>query len=387
MSSCPFHDAFAEQRKKGDAMPINFEGEEITMLLGFEAVRDAARDFRAFTSNTPFRVPIPSEETMRSVRQLPIETDPPEHSQYVRLIKPFFQRPRNPDYIAEVESILREMLEDVSWEREIEIVRDFALPLQSQALTLLLNTDPSEADVWTGWGIHVFHDGDGEEKGDSLEDYIHRKLDEAETHPEGEDIFSALTYAELKGRKLTRDEQVGFINLAFAGGRDTIIHSVAALLVLVSEQPEILEALKENDDLVDAAAEEFFRMTSVLTHIGRTNVEEGDVFGVPTPEGRRVSLCWASANFDESVFENPTEFRLDREDNPHIAFGTGVHACAGADHARAIIRSLFRILAELELSIEILEKEEHIEVQNDYTRRNGYDRLVMKIGPRAVRAR
>ncbi|MEM9017096.1 MAG: cytochrome P450 [Verrucomicrobiota bacterium] len=382
MSGCPFHDAFAEQRKKGDAIPINFEGEEITMLLGFEAVRDAARDFRSFTSNTPFRVPIPSEETMRTVRQLPIETDPPEHSQYVRLIKPFFRRPRDADYIDKVESILREMLEDALWEDEIEVVRDFALPLQSKALTLLLNTDPSEADVWTSWGIHVFHDGDGEEKGNSLEDYISEKLDEAEQRPPGEDIFSALVHAEVKGRKLTREEQVGFINLAFAGGRDTIIHSVASLLVLCSLQPEIIEAIQENEDLVDAAAEEFFRMSSVLTHIGRTNVEEGNVHGVPTPEGRRVSLCWASANFDESVFEDPATFRLDRESNPHIAFGSGVHACAGADHARAIVRSLFRLLAEMEVSIEVLAEDQHVEVQNDYTRRNGYDRLLVRfLGP------
>ncbi|MEM6280389.1 MAG: cytochrome P450, partial [Verrucomicrobiota bacterium] len=134
--------------------------------------------------------------------------------------------------------------------------------------------------------------------------------------------------------------------------------------------------------LIDAAAEEFFRVTSVLTHIGRTNVEAGEVHGVPTPEGRRVSLCWASANFDESVFENPTEFRLDRESNPHIAFGTGVHACAGADHARAIVRSLFRLVAEMELSVEVVAQDQHVEAQNDYTRRNGYDRLVARIlGP------
>ncbi|MEM7700078.1 MAG: cytochrome P450, partial [Verrucomicrobiota bacterium] len=256
MSGCPFHDAFSEQRKAGDAMPIEFEGEEITMLLGFEAVRDAARDFRSFTSDTPFRVPIPSEETMRSVRQLPIETDPPEHSQYVRLIKPFFHRPRELEYVARVEAILREALSDVMLYHEIEVVRDLALPLQSRLLTLLFNMDESEADVWTGWGIHVFHDGDGEEKGFMLEDYINQKLDEAESTPEAEDFFSVIAHAEVKGRRLTRAEQVGFINLAFAGGRDTIIHSIGALLVLCYEQPEILEKIRQNESLVDLAAEE-----------------------------------------------------------------------------------------------------------------------------------
>ncbi len=378
-TKCPFHDAFAEQRKQGDAMPINFEGEELTMLLSYEAVRDAARNFKSFSSDAPFRVPIPSEENVRTIRQLPIETDPPEHSAYVRLIKPYFRRPREEYYIDQVEDIIRAQLKHAIWVEEVEVVRELGLPLQCQALTLLLNVDESEADEWIGWGIHVFNDGDGEEKGSSLEDYIHRKLDEAEAAPPRDDFFSAMAHGDVNGRKLTRDEMVGYINLAFAGGRDTIIQSVALMLALCADRPDLLDRVRADDAIVEPAVEEFFRMSSVLTHIGRVNVCEGDVHGVPTPADRRISLCWASANFDEKAFVDADVYDPERSPNRHIAFGTGPHQCAGVDHARAIMRTLLRLLAEMQVRVEVLDAEENVESHNDYERRTGYERLVVRL--------
>jgi cytochrome P450 len=101
-------------------------------------------------------VPIPSEEEVRSMRQLPIETDPPEHTDYRAIIEPFFRRAKDPGVIASVERLVDELL-DVAMERDaIEVVHEFALPLQSRALTFLLNVPETEAETWIRWGIHVF---------------------------------------------------------------------------------------------------------------------------------------------------------------------------------------------------------------------------------------
>jgi len=80
MSQCPYHDAFKEDRRQGPVLPAEMDGETIPMLLRHKDVRRAAKDYRTYSSDAPFRVPIPSEEDVRSIRQLPIETDPPEHS-------------------------------------------------------------------------------------------------------------------------------------------------------------------------------------------------------------------------------------------------------------------------------------------------------------------
>ena len=73
------------------------------MMLRHEDVRRAAKDWKTFCSDAEFRVPIPSEEDVRTVRQLPIETDPPDHAEYRAIVEPFFRRPKDPAVIARVE--------------------------------------------------------------------------------------------------------------------------------------------------------------------------------------------------------------------------------------------------------------------------------------------
>ena len=81
------------------------------MILRHADVRRAAKDWATFSSDAPFRVPIPSEEEVRSMRQLPIETDPPEHTEYRAIIEPFFRRAKDPGVIASVERLVDELLD------------------------------------------------------------------------------------------------------------------------------------------------------------------------------------------------------------------------------------------------------------------------------------
>ena len=74
---CPFHDPFKAARDKDGALVNRFGDEEIPMLLRHADVRATAKDWQTFSSDAPFRVPVPSEEEMRPMRQLPIETPPP----------------------------------------------------------------------------------------------------------------------------------------------------------------------------------------------------------------------------------------------------------------------------------------------------------------------
>lgn len=349
------------------------------MILRHADVRKAAKDWETFSSDAPFRVPIPSEEEVRSMRQLPIETNPPEHTEYRKIVEPFFQRSKTPELATKVEALIDEMLSAAFNQDSIEIVSKFALPIQSRALTYLLNVPESEADTWIDWGIHVFKVTGGEFKeGTVLEDYLAAQFDRAEANP-GEDFFSALTKATYQGRPLTREEMMGFGNLTFAGGRDTIIHSISSVIGYFAENPEQLEFLRENPKRIVHAGEEFFRVFMPLTHIGRVCPVETDVQGVKVaPEGR-VSLCWVSANHDESVFDKPDEIQLDRKPNPHISFGFGTHLCLGAPHARLIVRTLLQALIDRVDKIEVLESQPLVEQEEKYERQNGYDSLTVRL--------
>jgi cytochrome P450 len=225
----------------------------------------------------------------------------------------------------------------------------------------------------------VFKDGEeGEQKGNVLESYLTDQFDRAEENPGG-DFFSALTEATYQGRPLTRDEQMGFGNLTFAGGRDTVIHSISSIIAYLAAHPEAVEHLRESPKHIVTASEEFFRTITPLTHIGRVCPVETDVHGFSVKPKGRVSLCWSSANNDETVFDAPEEIRLDRKPNPHVAFGFGAHLCLGAAHARLIVRTLLEKICEKGLSFEVLEAIEHVETEPEYTRSVGYDSLVVKI--------
>ena len=149
---------------------------------------------------------------------------------------------------------------------------------------------------------------------------------------------------------------MGFGNLTFAGGRDTIIHSISSILAYFGKNPEGLDFLREDPKRIVLAAEEFFRVFMPLTHLGRVCPVETDIYGSKVPADGRVSLVWASANFDETVFEDAGEIRLDRKPNPHIAFGFGNHLCLGAPHARLIVRTILKLLTEKVAMIEVLKR-------------------------------
>ena len=368
-------DPFREAREKDGVMQCPFKGEMITMMLRHEDVRRAAADSKQFSSDAPFRVPIPSEEAMRSVRQLPIEVDPPDHKAYRKLTEPFFLRAKNPEVIAAIKSMIESVVESLIASDSFDAVSELALPIQSRAFTWLLNMPPAEAEVWIRWGIHVFQPQEGEEKpGGSLESYLNEQFDRAAANP-GEDFFSTLTQIEFRGRKLDRDECLGFANLAFAGGRDTIIHSITSIIAWLAANPQGLEYLREDTKRIVLASEEFFRVFMPLTQIGRVCPEGADVHGVKVLPGQRVGLCWASANHDESVFENAQEVVLDRRPNPHVSFGYRDHLCQGAAHARLVIRSLLEVFCNKNVSIEVIDSVRHVEETEKFTRAVGYETL------------
>ncbi len=358
---CPIHsqpDPFGEARRRDGILINEFQGKPVPMILRHEELRAAARDWQTFSSDAPLRIPIPSEEDVRTVRQLPLEIDPPDHSDYREVAEPFFNRAKLPHVVAGVEGLVRELIESVIGRESVEIVREFAIPLQSRALAHLLNMPQSEAEVWIGWGTHVFREGDGKSKGAALEIYLNQLFDRGAADPSGESFFSALSRATFRGRALTREEMVGYGSIMFAGGRDTVINSISGVIGHLSRNPADLEYLRADPKRIVNAGEEFFRAISPVTHIGR--------------------VCFASANYDETVFAAPEEVRLDRKPNPHVAFGFGPHLCLGAAHARLVVRSLLKGLCEKVAGITTLRAAEKVEREERYQRPLAWESLTVR---------
>ncbi|AWV96750.1 cytochrome P450 [Arcticibacterium luteifluviistationis] len=379
-----FKDPFSTARKEKGIGEMDDQNDPVQMLLRLKDVRKTAHNWKTFQSGAkPGRIVIPSEVDIRETRQLPFELDPPEHTEFRGIVEDWFKRPQNEEYAQNVKKQISSAIDDAMLKESFDMVTDLALPIQSRALTLLFNIPLEEAKVWISWGTHVFR-SEGEaldkDKANVLYDYIDEQLEKAAKNP-GEDLYSVLLQSEYQGRKITKEEAKGVMVLTFAGGRDTIINALTNATAYFAEHPESLNRLKEEPQLIGKAVEEFVRYFSPLTQMGRVVTEDTYVCEHAAKADTRVSLCWASANRDETVFENPNEIQIDRKMNPHVGFGFSHHKCMGAPHARQVMKIFIEVLTEKVGQIEILDFKENIEELGEFERKVGFHNLQINLKP------
>ncbi len=374
-------DPFEKARLEKGYGEMDDQDDPVVMLLRHKDVRRCAHNWKTFQSGaTPGRIVVPSEVNIRDQRQIPFEVDPPLHGDYRALLEAWFKRPLQPAYQESLTGQIQDLVDEALTKDSVEVIRGFALPLQSRALTLLFNVPFAEAETWISWGTHVFRsEGDPLDgaKANLLYDYIDQQIDRAIENP-GEDMYSALLASEIHGRKLTREEIQGVLILTFAGGRDTVINAVTNTIAYFAEHPESLKRLRDEPEIIGKAVEEFIRYFAPLTHMGRVVTEDTKVCEHAVRADSRISLCWASANRDASVFENPNEIILDRKLNPHVGFGFSHHKCLGATHARQILKVLLKVLTRSVESIQILDHHENVEVLGEFKRKVGYDNITVR---------
>ncbi len=385
MGSSEIDDPFEVLRTSKGYEIIDDQGDPVVMVLGHKNVRRCAHNWKTFQSGAePGRIVVPSEVNIRDTRQIPFEVDPPEHTEYRALVEDWFRRPLQEDYKNELKHLIDDCIFVALSKEEIEVVEDFALPLQSRALTLLLNIPLEESETWISWGTHVFRSESSKldkSKANILYDYIDGQIDKAIENP-GDSLYHHLLNAEYQNRKLTKEEVRGVMILIFAGGRDTVINYITNTMAYFADHPESLSLIKKMPTVANTAVEELVRYFSPLTHMGRVATESTTVCEHAVAQDSRISLCWASANRDDTVFDQPNEVILNRKKNPHVAFGFSHHKCLGAAHARQLMNVLLTSLSEKVESIKVINQAENIEEWGAVHRKVGYHSLTASFRPK-----
>lgn len=348
MTRCPYGYLSPGAPQISARLDTDGETTSFEMFVGYDSVKEAARDWRRYSSDTPGRVPIPHEVDARDMRQLPIETDPPAHTAYRATIADAFSRTTiealEPAIRREIGSVVRGVIEQGG----AELVGGLATPIVMRALARVLGRPQSEADEWVSWGRIAF---DIDEHGNKahngrLDRYLSFAVDDAMVTP-GDDFFGHLARAHIDGETLTREEMLGFGNLVFAGGRGTLIDSISGAIWYLGTEPEDRARLVTDSSLIPTAVEEFFRYFSPLAHIGRTARTSSGATKALIDEGDLVSLGFAFANHDPAAFEQADDCIIDRKPNRHVAFGHGPHTCIGAHLARLEMRIVLETLLTL----------------------------------------
>ena len=136
-------------------------------------------------------------------------------------------------------------------------------------------------------------------------------------------------------------------------GHETTTNLICSGIYLLSQHPAIVAQLNDKPNLWPTAIEEILRLESPNQLGNRRAVAPFEMGGTTWPAGTLLTLSMGGANRDPEIFEQPDEFRLDRGDNPHLAFAGGIHICAGNTIARIegqiALATLFRRWPDLQL--------------------------------------
>lgn len=308
----------------------------------YDDVKAVLRDPRRFPNGNGFKRPgvvVPDDE-----RNLG-EMDPPLHPFVRRLLRPAFT-PAHTEaerrHAASTAADLFAALPD-----ECDLVPVVAQRYPARVAFHYLGFPPDDTEqilAWVNELMRSTYPSEGRtERGEGLAGafpefsaYVDALVDDRRSgRNPADDLIARMTLAEYEGERLNQRMLRRLVINMMTGSLSTTSNLIGNLLHQVLTDPELHAALRERPDLVPAAVEESLRLHPPVMFVVRQIAVDTEVAGMPVPGGERLIVGTGAANRDESVFPEPSRFRLDRPDEPgHLTFSAGPHVCIGAGLAR-----------------------------------------------------
>jgi cholest-4-en-3-one 26-monooxygenase len=292
-----------------------------------------------------------TREQIEMQRVILINMDAPQHTRMRAIISRGF----TPRAVGNLKDALSERAHNIVTEAldkgEGDFVRDVACELPLQAIAELLGVPQEDRLKLFDWSNRMvsyddpdYDASDGETASFEMLSYFMAVAEERKAEP-ANDIVTKLVTADIDGQELTSDEFGFFTILLSVAGNETTRNAISHGMIAFMENPEQWELYKR--ERPETTADEIVRWSTPVVSFQRTAKEDVEIGGQLIKAGQRVGLYYASANFDEDVFENPREFNILRDPNPHLGFGgTGAHYCIGANLARLEMNLIFNAIAD-----------------------------------------
>lgn len=282
----------------------------------------------------------------QGVKAPPITSDPPEHHWARRLILPAF----SPQVVARYESYTRDLCARLAGEIAANGSGDgaagYAQFIPVRVIALMLGIEESRADEFTGWVRGALEFGLTDPKVQEaafldiygfLVEQIERRKSEIAAGDPGDDLITYLLQQAVEGEPVPLDHILGTCVLVLVAGIDTTWSAIGSAIWHLATHAEDRRRLIAEPELMPLAIEEFLRAYSPVT-MARVVTSDVEVKGCPMHEGDRILMAFPAANRDPEQFEDPDRVIIDREINRHVAFGVGIHRCAGSNLARMELR-------------------------------------------------
>jgi len=306
------------------------------MPVTMEAVRAIAHDTENFSS---IWVAVARPDAPRRPAP-PITSDPPDHLGHRRLILPAF----NPKAMAAIEPEMRDfcrrLIAEIGDSPTADAAEQYSQHIPVHGICIVTGLPEEDADLFRDWIYRNFQLAPKDnavraQVATEMTEYIDVLLKDRLKNPK-DDLLTVVANSEIDGQAIDWDVKVGYIRLQIIAGIDTTWSAIGSGLwhfAQNNDQVQRLIAVPDDHDLWSEATEEVLRYYAPVT-MARKVLNDVEVSGCPMHAGDQTLVTFPAANHDPNEFERADEFILDRKNNRHVAFGLGIHRCAGSNLAR-----------------------------------------------------
>ncbi|WP_016881027.1 MULTISPECIES: cytochrome P450 [unclassified Rhodococcus (in: high G+C Gram-positive bacteria)] len=279
---------------------------------------------------------------------IPVEIDPPEHTQYRQALQPLFGPARMKELEPKIREIINELIDGFASSGRCEFVAEFAHALPTRVFLTLMGWPLYDAERFTEWTDIALQGipGAGEEESararaeaaTNVFEYFGAFVDRVRSGQEdGESVTAQIINTPIRmdgaERYLTDEELRRMFFLLLIAGLHTVQGSLGWAMVHLANNPAQRNALIEDTSLVPDAVEEILRIEAAVS-MGRRATRDVEIAGVKVEAGDQLLLLLCSANRDDTEFDDPDAFEIDRGSSRHLSFGAGPHRCLGSHLAR-----------------------------------------------------
>lgn len=318
------------------AMTTSFTDRPTYVVTRFTDVEQVLRDTEHVSSS------INAEHIGQYMGELILAMDGQEHRAYRGLVAHAFRASQLEKWDDSlVRPMIERLLDVIAPLGRADLVQAITSKYPVQVICGIVGVPLEDAAQFHQWSELInggpMHPEEGMAASRAMRDYLAPIVEDRRANPTG-DLISDLVHAEIDGEKLTDEKIYGFLRLLLPAGAETTFRVMGNALTALLTHPDVMQRVLADRSLMPQVIEETLRWETSVTQVSRCATADTEVNGCPVPAGAAISVITASANRDDSRYENPDEFDIDRPVLNHMAFGTGQHQCLGMHLARLELR-------------------------------------------------
>lgn len=294
--------------------------------------------------------------------------NPPDHTRLRKLVTKAFTPRVVENMRTHIQDIVHDLLDAVQAKRRFDMLQDLAFPLPVIVIAELIGVPTQDRAYFKDWTAALARSLDpiitpeitqaADKATEDLLAYFTTLVAERRDSPR-DDLLSGLIAAEEEGDKLDEDELLATAILLFAAGHETTMNLIGNGMLALLRNPDQMTKLEADPSLIKTAVEEFLRYDGSVQITARVALEDIEVSGKTIRKNQQALLLLGAANRDPAHFSDPDRLDITRQENPHLAFGHGIHHCLGAPLARVeaqiAINSVLRRMPDIRLATDQLE--------------------------------